>query len=293
MITPIIKSDDFEIWRIIETETEGCIPTDTFPKADTPSIVENKSWLYPHYIDASDNFIMATQSFVIKTRDSIILVDGGVGNGKVRYTPWANKLQSDFLANLKNSGFTHDSITAVLTTHFHMDHVGWYTCMKNGEWVPTFPNAQYYFVKSEYDYWKNNVNPKNLDNNIALLDSVEPVVLANKATFVPNNFHLTESIYLEPAPGHTPGQVLIHIESARKHVIIAGDVLHHPIQFNNPHWTADYYDVDTDQALNTRVDFINKYANTETVIIGHHFASHPAGLIKEKDGKRFFVPVVE
>lgn len=293
MIKPIIKSDDFEIWRIIETESEGCIPTDTFPKAERASIVENKGWLYPYYIDARDNFIMATQSFVIKNKDSIVLVDGGVGNGKARYTQWANKLQSDFLANLRNCGFTEDSITAVFTTHFHMDHVGWYTYSKNNEWVPTFPNAQYYFVKNEYDYWKNNVNPKNLDNNIALLDSVEPVVLANKATFVPNNFRFNENIYLEPAPGHTPGHVLIHIESAREHVIIAGDVLHHPIQFNKPNWTADYYDVDTEQALKTRVDFINKYANTETIIIGHHFASHPAGLIKEKEGKHVFEAVIE
>lgn len=236
---------------------------------------------------------MATQSFIIKTRDSSILVDGGVGDGKVRYTPWANKLRSAFLENLGNCGFSRDDITTVLTTHFHMDHVGWYTCLKDTEWIPTFPNANYYFAQSEYDYWKNNVNQKNLDNNIALLDSVEPVVLANKATFVPDNFRLSKNIYLEPAPGHTPGHALIHIEYGTKHVIISGEILHHPIQFCNPDWTADYYDVDIEQAFKTRVDLINKYTNTETIIIGHHFASHPAGLIKEKDGRRFFVPVVE
>lgn len=36
-----------------------------------------------------------------------------------------------------------DSVTHVLCTHLHFDHVGWNTSQVDGDLVPTFPNAQY------------------------------------------------------------------------------------------------------------------------------------------------------
>jgi len=34
----------------------------------------------------------------------------------------------------------------------HVDHCGWNTQLRDGRWVPTFPNAKYVFSKAEHDH---------------------------------------------------------------------------------------------------------------------------------------------
>lgn len=288
---PLIVIGDIEIWRNEDVETAGCVPTDTFPKASIDVIKSNYDWLYPNYIDSDNNLIMAMQSFVIKTNGKIILVEGGLGNAKLRHTMWANKRQSPYLERLKEIGLGKEDVETVLTTHMHMDHVGWFTEWSNGNWSPTFPNARYVFVKKEYEYWKNTPDNGNIDTSFGLIDSIEPVINRKQAEFVPVDYRVNEQIYFEPAPGHTPGQVIIHIESKGEHLIIAGDILHHPIQAAQPDWTADYYDVDINLAEQTRVNFLNKYIDSGVVIIGAHFGNKPAGTIERLKGNIVFKPV--
>jgi len=40
----------------------------------------------------------------------------------------------------------------VLCTHLHIDHVGWNTRLRNGRWVPTFPNARYLVDRCDFEY---------------------------------------------------------------------------------------------------------------------------------------------
>ena len=48
----------------------------------------------------------------------------------------------------------------MLCTHLHTDHVGWNTVRKDGEWVPTFPNAKYLISRAENEYGDPRRNPK-------------------------------------------------------------------------------------------------------------------------------------
>ncbi len=291
LINPLITIGDIEIWRVIDMETAGCIPIDTFPKASIDIIKENQNWLYPDYIDSDNNLIMAMQSFVIKSNNKIILIEGGVGNDKLRHTLWANKRQSPYVERLNEIGLRKEDVGTVLTTHMHMDHVGWFTEWSTDKWTPTFPNARYIFVKKEYEYWKNTPDNGNLDTSFGLIDSIEPVMNSKQADFVGYDYALDDRIYFEPAPGHTPGQVVIHIKSKEKHLIIAGDIFHHPIQTAQPDWTADYYDVDTIGAEKTRIKFLNQYADSGVIIIGAHFGNKPAGIIEKNNQKIIFKPV--
>ncbi len=291
MKNPLITIGDMEIWRVVDMETVGCVPTDTFPEASIDVIKSNYDWLYPNYIDSDNNLIMAMQSFVIKANNKIILVDGALGNDKHRHTNWADKRQSPYLDRFSEIGLNIEDVEMVLTTHMHMDHVGWFTKWSNGDWIPTFPNAKYIFVRKEYEYWKNTPENGNLDTSFGLIDSIEPVMNSKQAEFVPVDYTLNDRIYFEPAPGHTPGQVMIHIKSNKKHLIMAGDIFHHPIQIAQPDWTADYYDVDTTEAEKTRIEFLNKYVDSGVIIIGAHFGNKPAGIIKKNNGKIIFKPI--
>jgi hypothetical protein len=104
-----------------------------------------------------------------------------------------------------------------MCTHLHWDHVGWNTQLVDGEWVPTFPNAQYVMAKREYDHW-DAVYAKEKNNGshahaLAFEDSVLPLMRADKAVLVEDDFELDHGISLEPRHGRTPGHVIMNVAS--------------------------------------------------------------------------------
>ena len=56
--------------------------------------------------------------------------------------------------NFRADGLYFEDITHVFCTHLHSDHWGWNKGLRDGRWVPTFPNAKYICHKDEYAYWE-------------------------------------------------------------------------------------------------------------------------------------------
>jgi glyoxylase-like metal-dependent hydrolase (beta-lactamase superfamily II) len=81
----------------------------------------------------------------------------------------------------------------------------------------------------------------------------------------------------------------VHIESEGQHALITGDCIHHPCQIANLDWSssADYA---PEQGIETRKKLMQDYADTEILIIGTHFATPTAGLLK-RDGDNYWLDV--
>ena len=66
-------------------------------------------------------------------------------------------------------------------THLHIDHTGWNTTLRDGRWVPTFPNAKYIFHKREYAVWEaENAKGANPPGTV-FRDNCLPIVEAGQA----------------------------------------------------------------------------------------------------------------
>jgi glyoxylase-like metal-dependent hydrolase (beta-lactamase superfamily II) len=83
----------------------------------------------PNFIDAATRqFSITIQSWLIKTRHHLILVDSCGGNHKPRaHFPPFHMRETGYLANLKEAGAAPEDIDFVFCTHLHIDHVGWNT----------------------------------------------------------------------------------------------------------------------------------------------------------------------
>jgi len=103
-----------------------------------------------------------------------------------------------------------ETIDLVLCTHLHFDHVGWNTRRVGDRWVPSFPNARYLFARTEYEHWRD-AGAGEFASTFA--EAVQPVVEAGLADLVETNHVLTDEVWLEATPGHTPGHVAVRIES--------------------------------------------------------------------------------
>lgn len=283
---------DFNIWRL--TEWEGPTnPLQGMLSASTIELIEaNRDWLEPHFLHPGNIAMMGTQSFIIRTPEHTILIDGCVGNDKPRQEEYWNNQQTPYLQNLSKLGFAPEDIDLVIVTHMHIDHVGWCTRLVDGAWMPTFPNARYLVVRDEWAYWKNCLTDQG-ELVDYVLDSVLPVIDAGKAEFVDHNTIIAEGIWLEDMAGHTPGHTGIHLKSGDEELVIAGDLMHHPLQFANPELVTGY-DVEPDRATVARKAFLNRYADTGVLVGCTHFPTPTFGVItRQGDGFRFEVEAAE
>lgn len=239
----------------------------------TAETIKKHSWLQPNFATPDGQMIANIQGFVIEAGGRRILVDPCVGNDKPRESAVFNKLNNPFLERLTAAGFPPESIDYVMCTHLHVDHAGWNTRLVDGEWVPTFPNARYLFARIEVEHAQFADDP---DEKATFTDSVKPIIDAGLAELVEFDYRIGDEVFLEPSPGHTPGHCCIRITSMGEEAVITGDLMHHPIQACEPDVCSNYC-FDNDQARATRRLFLEKYSDSDTVVLGTHFAE-PTGV---------------
>jgi glyoxylase-like metal-dependent hydrolase (beta-lactamase superfamily II) len=273
------------ITRVIETEDTSMTAAAMLPDA-TPAAVLPIGWLQPHFIDPAGRLITSIFSLLILSQGKRIVVDTCLGNDKTRIVPQWHQRQGRFLEELAAAGFARERVDYVVCTHLHPDHVGWNTMLVEGRWVPTFPNARYIFSARDWE-WLDRAPVTPLGDYAG--DSVRPVIAAGLADLVQPDFRLTDEVWLESTPGHSPGHVSVRIASAGEHAIITGDLMHHPCQLARPHWCSPF-DFDRARALATRHDFIERYGNAPVLVIGTHFATPSAGRIV-RDGEAWRLDV--
>ncbi len=253
------------------------------PGAD--EVVDRHDWLRPDFVTDDGRLKLALHALVVETAEGIVIVDTCAGNGKSRpgAEPFGD-LSTNFLGELADAGFKPGDINTVISTHLHVDHVGWNTHQVSGDWVPTFPKAEYLFVAEEFEFWRN--EPQNYGP--VFEDSIQPVVDAGLSRLVENDHQINSCVRLEPTPGHTPGHVSVVVESEGECAVITGDMTHSPVQFAHPDLasTADWR---TDMSTSTRFEAYKRWADGR-LVIGTHFAGRTAGrLVAEGSAWRFEV----
>lgn len=273
------SAGDLTIHRIIEQEVPFFPALELLPDLAPERLAENRGWMKKAgAIDDNDVLILCFQSYIVKTPHHTILIDSCIGNDKPRpgRPNWHMKTDESYMRALKAAGFSVGDIDYVMCTHLHVDHVGWNTRLENGRWVPTFPNARYLFARDEFDYW----TEQHAKTPIAPFgDSVLPVVEAKQAEIVNNDFEIGDHARILPTPGHTPGHVAFAFGRGKDSAVVAGDLMHSPLQARYPQLSAKF-DVDGTQAATTRRNFLERYCDTDTLCCTAHFPSPSTGKIR-------------
>lgn len=94
------------------------------------------------------------------------------------------------------------------------------TTLRDGHYVPTFPNARYLLLEREYRRWNPSLpGYRELNTNIGVFErSVLPVMAAGLVDLITGPHLVSTSLAIESAPGHTVGHsVLLHKPNYRSH----------------------------------------------------------------------------
>jgi glyoxylase-like metal-dependent hydrolase (beta-lactamase superfamily II) len=272
---------DATVFRLGELDATAALQG-LIPKFDLAGISRD-AWLTPDFVDEKGRLRGLVQAFLIVLGDQKIIVDSGVGNGKKRVAvPGWDNLQTAFLDQFKAVDMQPGEIDYVVNTHLHFDHVGWHTRLVNGAWQPTFSAARYVMAAEEFRYWQSRPQKEIADQHTGFSDSVLPVYEAGLVDLVADDHVIIDGVRLIPSPGHTPHHVSVLIESRGRSALITGDVAHHPCQLAHPDW-GSASDFDPHRARASRSDLVERFADSETLIIGSHFADPGAGYMR-RDG---------
>jgi len=275
------------IESILEFSSADFDPLTFFPETTPEDWDRHRRWMEPSALEPNSGLLILTmQSFLVRTRHHTILIDTCVGDHKPRPArPSWNQMQlGTFLPNLAAAGVSPEQVDYVMCTHLHWDHVGWNTQLRDGRWVPTFPNATYIFSEKEVEAWKH--VPEEIPTE-HLTDSVLPVIAAGQAKLVSSDFALDDEVWLEPSPGHTPDHMSVGLASQGARAVITGDLIHSPVQCLEPQWIMRA-DFDPEQAKVTRRAFLEKYCETDVLVCATHFPASSTGYIVRRDDAFWF-----
>ncbi|BBY39011.1 MBL fold metallo-hydrolase [Mycobacterium mantenii] len=273
-------------------ELQFDLGTCLFPQTPPSGWQHNADLLVPDFFDPStDQWHIAIQSWVIEVDGLTVVVDTGVGNDRQRpHMPALDHLNTAFLPALRSAGIDPDAVDVVVNTHIHSDHVGWNTMLRNDIWVPTFPNARYLVPAADYRHFAPDGpaarrTPRSEEeaaqqrgDQLVFADSVAPVDAAGQLVQWSDDYQLSRSLRLRPAPGHTPGSSVLWLDAGEP-AIFVGDLTHSPLQLRRPA-DACAFDVDAPAAAVTRRRIFTEAVRAKAAVIPAHYPGRGGATIR-------------
>jgi glyoxylase-like metal-dependent hydrolase (beta-lactamase superfamily II) len=280
----------FRIDRVVEFEGPFRAATHLFPPATAGEVLATATSRDPRFFDRPrELLVMAFHALLVRTPTHTIVVDTCLGNDKPRpNVPEWNQRSGAFLQDLAALGVRPEDVDVVLCTHLHADHVGWNTRLVDGRWVPTFPRARHLFARREIDHLRARVGAEGPQVHHGIWqDSVSPVLDAGLAEFVDDGVHeVVPGVSLHPAPGHTPGGVMVRLDDGRRVAWLIGDVIHHPIQVERPDWYSRFCE-DPAGSCASRGRLLELVTDTPARLIPAHFpAPTSVRIVRDAGGYR-------
>ena len=192
-------------------------------------------------------------AYFVKTHDNNILFDTGLRDGHI-------------VKRLAENGIKPEDVKTIMITHLHGDHFGG---LVNEHNEAAFPNAIVYVNVVERAYWVDDVK------NEAVIDALN--LYDGRVKLFNFGDEVLTGVKAIDASGHTPGHTAFEVCNE---VLIVGDIIHFPeIQLPLPEISVKY-DVDPDQARESRKKILDYAAEKNFTIAGMHIT--PPGIYKIK-----------
>ncbi|ONN48339.1 hydrolase [Acinetobacter genomosp. 33YU] len=226
----------------------------------------------------------SVNAFLVDDGKSLTLVDSGASSC---FGPQLGSIAK----NLELAGYQLANVKTVLLTHLHPDHV----CgiAKDGKAV--FPNATIYAHEREADYWLNPASEKTVpanqkENYLGTVKNVKVALApyeARKAFKTFKDGDVIQGFEVINTQGHTPGHHSFRLKSKGQQIVFVGDIVHsHSLQFDAPKTGVDF-DVNSEQAINTRLKMFAEISNKQQWVAAPHLPFPGIGHVYKVNAEQY------
>jgi glyoxylase-like metal-dependent hydrolase (beta-lactamase superfamily II) len=252
-------------------------------------VVPKVLWKKEYQPDSLNRIKLGLNSILIDTRNKLILVETGIGENlhKKIYEHYSVEKEPGLVGSIKERGYSPDDIDFVINTHLHFDHSGGNT-IKNqeGDFVPTFPNAQYIIQRGE---WEKALDPGARDRPSYIKSAFLPIKKHGQLNLVEGDSQVTPGVNVILAEGHTSYHQIVKVESEGEVLFFMGDMIPTSSHVNLPYvMSYDLYPVKT---LENKEKFLEKAVENNWILALNHDPEYFFGKISKTDKKFIFNPL--
>ena len=222
---------------------------------------------------------------IVKTPGATIVIDCGGGTD---FMPSMGR----FADNFERAGIQPGSVTHVVFTHAHADHL--WGVIDPLEDATRFPAARHVITAAEFDYWTKpgmEASVPDAMKGVAIGSARRLKSIGERFEKVKPGAAIAPGVMLVDTAGHTPGHVSVVLKSGSESLMIGGDVLTNPIvSFACPDWPWGP-DTDRDLAIASRKRTLDMLATDKMALLGYHMPWPGIGRVERKDTAYRFVQV--
>lgn len=197
------------------------------------------------------------------------------------------------LENMAKAGIDPASVTAVVISHFHGDHING---LRNKAGALVFPKAKIYVPTTEWNWWMDDARmaaaPEAMKNAFAATRRVFAPLASTVVRFEPGT-EVLPGVHSVPAFGHTPGHTAFVIEGGSRKVMFWGDNTNIAALFvRHPDWSAAF-DMDAEAARVTRRKLADMAIDSDMLVAGYHLPGAAIGALSRRGTGYDFTPMAK
>jgi glyoxylase-like metal-dependent hydrolase (beta-lactamase superfamily II) len=274
-----------EIDVLVVSDGVLLLPTTTLATNVDPAV--RAAWMADMFLPP-DKFDWPLNVLVVRSGDRTILVDSGLGEQFPNF-PRAGHLSQ----RLEAAGIDLASVTDVVLTHMHMDHVG--GLLVDGMKDRLRPDVRIHVAAAELAFWQ---SP---DFSHTVMPSSVPPVLRSAATRFMNDYRsrlrpfeeeheVAPGVVVRRTGGHTPGHSVVRLAYGGDRLTFAGDAIF-PVGFDHPDW-QNGFEHDPEEAARVRVRLLRELAASGEMLVATHLPFPSVGHVAVAGDAFRWVPAV-
>ncbi len=245
--------------------SDGVLPITASTLATNAEPADLAGWLGDNYLPP-EVVDWPLNVVVVRSGDRTILVDAGLGLEFPDFPRAGNTVQ-----RLEAAGVDLASVTDVVITHMHMDHVG--GLITKGLKERLRPDLQIHAATAEAEFWEapdfsHTVMPQPIPDVLRRVASQFLDDYRGQLRTFETEYEVAPGVLISRTGGHTPGHSVVRLESRGEKLTFAGDAVFAP-GFDNPEW-QNGFEHDPEEAARVRIRLLRELAATGEALVATH-----------------------
>ncbi|MGA0530317.1 MBL fold metallo-hydrolase [Hansschlegelia sp. KR7-227] len=255
--------------------SDGVLPLPTKMLGHNADPAVRAAWLDDMFLPR-DAFDWSLNVVLVRSGAQTILIDAGLGLDPNLNLPRAGQL----IKRLEAAGIDLASVTDVVLTHMHMDHVG--GLLVDGVRDQLRKDLRIHVAAAEAKFWE---SP---DFTHTAMPDGFPDALRSTATRFAKEYHrhlrlfedehdVAPGVVVQRTGGHTPGHSVVRVASGDDRLTFAGDAVF-TVGFEHPDW-FNGFEHDPDEAARVRLRLLRELAATGEQLVATHLPFPSVGRV--------------